>query len=87
MSGVHILSKHAAHAADVVNSPGFANVQTVIERQGNSDHVHASSTRDRCPVDIPFPIIADLSMEVAQSYGMIQPGASDTSAVRATAVP
>jgi peroxiredoxin (alkyl hydroperoxide reductase subunit C) len=37
-------------------------------------------------VNIPFPIIADLSMEVARSYGMIQPGASDTSAVRATFV-
>ena len=35
-------------------------------------------------VDIQFPIIADLSMEVAKAYGMIQPGASDTSAVRAT---
>lgn len=37
-------------------------------------------------VDIRFPIIADLSMEVAKAYGMIQPGASDTSAVRATFV-
>jgi len=35
-------------------------------------------------VKIGFPIIADLSMEVAHKYGMIQPGASDTSAVRAT---
>lgn len=35
-------------------------------------------------VDIPFPIIADLDMKVAQTYGMIQPGASDTQAVRAT---
>ena len=35
-------------------------------------------------VGIPFPIIADLSMTVAQAYGMIQPGASDTAAVRAT---
>ncbi len=35
-------------------------------------------------IEIPFPIIADLSMEVAKSYGMVQPGASDTSAVRAT---
>ena len=35
-------------------------------------------------VEIPFPIIADLSMQVANAYGMIQPGASDTSAVRAT---
>ena len=37
-------------------------------------------------VEITFPIIADLSMQVAKSYGMIQPGASDTSAVRATFV-
>lgn len=35
-------------------------------------------------VKIPFPIIEDLSMRVANAYGMIQPGASDTSAVRAT---
>jgi len=37
-------------------------------------------------VDIDFPIIADLDMKVAQAYGMIQPGASDTQAVRATFV-
>ncbi len=37
-------------------------------------------------VEIPFPIIADLNMKVANAYGMIQPGASDTSAVRATFV-
>lgn len=35
-------------------------------------------------VNIPFPIIDDLSMRIAYDYGMIQPGASDTSAVRAT---
>lgn len=35
-------------------------------------------------VRIPFPIIDDLSMKVANVYGMIQPGADDTSAVRAT---
>ena len=32
---------------------------------------------------IEFPIIADLKMEVARKFGMIQPGASDTKAVRA----
>ncbi len=42
--------------------------------------------KEKFGVDIPFPIIADLSMEVAHAYGMIQPGASDTSAVRATFV-
>src|SRR6056297_4064357 len=42
------------------------------------------SIKDSFGVDIPFRIIADLDMKVAQAYGMIQPGASDTQAVRAT---
>ncbi len=42
--------------------------------------------KEKFGVDIEFPIIADLSMQVARAYGMIQPGASDTSAVRATFV-
>ncbi|HEY3413653.1 MAG TPA: peroxiredoxin [Armatimonadota bacterium] len=33
-------------------------------------------------VHVPFPVIADLSMKVAGDYGMIHPGASNTSAVR-----
>ena len=40
--------------------------------------------KEKFGVDIPFPIIADLSMDVARAYGMIHPGAADTSAVRAT---
>ncbi len=40
--------------------------------------------KDKFDVTIPFPIIEDLKMEVAQAYGMIHPGAADTSAVRAT---
>ncbi len=44
------------------------------------------SIKESFGVDIPFPIIADLDMKVAQGYGMIQPGASDTQAVRATFV-
>jgi peroxiredoxin (alkyl hydroperoxide reductase subunit C) len=40
--------------------------------------------KEKFGVAIDFPIIADLSMQVAKAYGMIQPGASDTSAVRAT---
>ena len=35
-------------------------------------------------VKIPFPIIEDISMQVASAYGMIHPGASDTQAVRST---
>jgi peroxiredoxin (alkyl hydroperoxide reductase subunit C) len=33
-------------------------------------------------VDIPFPIIADLSMNIAKSYGMIHAGQSTTATVR-----
>ena len=40
--------------------------------------------KEKFGVDIPFPIIEDISMKVAHTYGMVQPGASDTSAVRAT---
>ena len=40
--------------------------------------------KEKFGVEIPFPIIEDLSMEVARAYGMIHPGAADTSAVRAT---
>lgn len=42
--------------------------------------------KEKFGVTIPFPIIEDLSMNVANAYGMIQPGASDTSAVRTTFV-
>ncbi|MDD3799239.1 MAG: peroxiredoxin [Novosphingobium sp.] len=35
-------------------------------------------------VRIPFPIIEDISMKVANAYGMVHPGASDTQAVRST---
>lgn len=34
-------------------------------------------------VEIRFPLIADMSMDVARKYGMIQPGVSTTAAVRA----
>jgi len=34
-------------------------------------------------LEIQFPVIADLKMEVAHKYGMVQPGEDDTHAVRA----
>ncbi|MCK5662917.1 MAG: peroxiredoxin [Thiotrichaceae bacterium] len=40
--------------------------------------------KEKFGVEIPFPIIEDLSMKVAKSYGMVHPGAADTQAVRAT---
>jgi len=53
----------------------------------DSNYAHIAWVRnikEKFGVDIKFPIIEDLSMKVAHAYGMIQPGASDTSAVRAT---
>ncbi|MGV6859071.1 MAG: peroxiredoxin [bacterium] len=53
----------------------------------DSNYAHIAWVRnikENFGVDIQFPIIEDLSMKVANAYGMIQPGASDTSAVRAT---
>jgi len=53
----------------------------------DSSYSHVAWVRnikEKFGVEIPFPIIADLKMEVARAYGMIHPGAGDTSAVRAT---
>ena len=55
----------------------------------DSTFSHLAWTRnieEKFGVSIPFPIIEDLSMTVAQAYGMIMPGASDTSTVRTTFV-
>ena len=40
--------------------------------------------KDMKQVHIGFPIIADLTMEVAHRYGMVHPGSSSTQAVRAS---
>ncbi len=40
--------------------------------------------QEKFGVEIPFPIIEDISMKVASAYGMVHPGAADTQAVRAT---
>lgn len=37
-------------------------------------------------VEVTFPLIEDIRMDVAKKYGMIQPGASNTQAVRAVFV-
>lgn len=72
-----------ANAAD-----RFAEMNTeLLGLSIDSIHSHIAWVRnikEKFDVTIPFPIIEDLSMRVAKSYGMVQPGASDTSAVRAT---
>ena len=53
----------------------------------DSHHSHNAwvlNIKEKFGVDIEFPIIADLDMKVAKDYGMVHPGAADTSAVRAT---
>ncbi len=53
----------------------------------DSNYAHIAwvrSIKEKFGVDIPFPIIEDISMNVASAYGMVHPGASDTQAVRAT---
>ncbi len=39
--------------------------------------------REHREVEVTFPVISDLTMEVARAYGMLQPSASTTQAVRA----
>jgi peroxiredoxin (alkyl hydroperoxide reductase subunit C) len=53
----------------------------------DSNFAHVSWVRnikENSGIVIEFPIIEDLSMSVASAYGMIQPSASETVAVRAT---
>ncbi len=66
----------------------FSNLNTeLLGLSIDSHYAHLAWVRnikEKFDVNINFPIIADLNMKVANAYGMIQPGASDTSAVRAT---
>lgn len=39
--------------------------------------------RDMKNIEVKFPLIEDITMEVANKYGMVQPGESETQAVRA----
>lgn len=52
----------------------------------DSVHSHLAWTQNLhkiMGVKLPYPLIADLSTEVAQKYGMLHPGASSTMTVRA----
>ncbi len=51
----------------------------------DSVHSHLAwihNVKEKMGVDIPFPIIADLDMKIAKSYGMIHPGQSSTATIR-----
>ena len=42
--------------------------------------------KDKKHIDVTFPLIEDIRMDIAKQYGMIQPNASNTHAVRAVFV-
>ncbi len=65
----------------------FASHQTkLIGLSIDSIHAHiawVNAVYEKTGVLFEFPIIADLDMKVAKLYGMLQPGESETAAVRA----
>ena len=52
------------------------------------DSVHShlawvNNVKEKMGVKIPFPVIADLDMQIAKKYGMIHPSSSSTATIRA----
>jgi peroxiredoxin (alkyl hydroperoxide reductase subunit C) len=94
-----ILFSHPADFTPVCTTEFIAFAQAAEEFRGmnteliglsiDSVYSHIAWERDikeKFGVEVTFPIIADLSMDVARKYGMIHPGAGSTSAVRAVFV-
>ena len=79
----------ALHSNQLLNGKFQALGCELLGLSIDSTYAHIAWDRnieEKFVVRVPFPIIEDLSMKVASAYGMIQPGANDTSAVRATFV-
>lgn len=76
--------------AFATKNPEFEKLNTkIIGLSIDSVYSHLAWVRnikDNFGVEIPFPVIADLDMNVANLYGMVHPNAADTSAVRAVFV-
>jgi len=92
-----VLFSHPADFTPVCTTEfiGFANAYPEFQKLDcdllglsiDSTYSHIAwirNIKEKFGVDVPFPVIDDLSMRVAHAYGMIQPGASDTSTVRST---
>lgn len=73
---------------------GFANEKEFFAKHNTKlmglsiDSIHAhiawvNAVHEKTDVLFEFPIVADISMEVSKLYGMLQPGESETAAVRA----
>ena len=86
----HRLSKHLEFMAFAARHGEFQAINTeLLGLSIDSHYSHVAwirNIKEKFGVDVPFPVIADLKMDVARAYGMIHPGAADTSAVRATFV-
>lgn len=68
-------------------SDEFARMNTkLIGLSIDSIHSHLAwreNLKQILDVELPYPLIADISMDVARKYGMLHPGVSTTATVRA----